>query len=76
MNTKQIAFVDVGVAKLVDAVCEAPEKARVQIKTLYTTISGGTERANLLGDLNINASKLPDTLGQVERSIRYITEKL
>ena len=23
-----------------------------------------------------NASKLPDTLGQVERSIRYITEKL
>jgi threonine dehydrogenase-like Zn-dependent dehydrogenase len=61
MDTKQIAFVDVGVAKLIDAVCEEPAKDRVQIKTLYTTISNGTERANLMGDININASKRPDS---------------
>ena len=58
MNTKQIAFTDIGVAQLVDAVCDAPEADRVQIRTVYTTISNGTERANLMGDLNINASKI------------------
>ena len=61
MNTKQIVFTDVGVAQFTDAVCDAPKQDQVQFRTVYTTISNGTERANLMGDLNINTQKRPNS---------------
>ncbi len=61
MNTKQIAFTAIGKAELIDAICESPKANEVTVNMAYTAISCGTERANLMGDLNINASSAPES---------------
>ncbi len=59
MNTKQIAFTDIGKAELIDCVCAEPKASEVTVKLAYTAISCGTEKANLMGDVNIDASSAP-----------------
>lgn len=50
---KQILFTEPHVAKLVDAPLRAVEGTLVKVKTEFSTISPGTERANLLGNKNV-----------------------
>lgn len=52
MNVKQICFTSPGKAELVDAVLREPGENDVLLKTIYSAISGGTERANLRGEPN------------------------
>ena len=62
MTTKQIFFTAPGKAELLDV--EVPPLQEVEIRTAmeYTVISGGTERANLLGMEN-TGQKYPSSLG-------------
>lgn len=55
MNCKQIAFIEPYNAQLVDMPVPAVGAHDVKVKTVVSTISCGTERANLIGDPNINA---------------------
>ena len=59
METKQIVFTDVGKAELLAAECPQPKPHEVTVKMAYTAISSGTERANLSGDVNVDASTAP-----------------
>lgn len=57
MVTTRILFTEPGVAKLVEEELAAPAGNYVQVKIEVSTISSGTERANLIGDVNINSTK-------------------
>ncbi len=59
MNTKQIVFTDIGKAELLEADCPKPQPHEVTVKMAYTAISSGTERANISGDINVDASRAP-----------------
>lgn len=64
MKRKQILFTAPGIAELLDT--EVPEVSDkdVLVKTDYTVISGGTERANLIGTPNLPLSGgFPRALG-------------
>ncbi len=53
MNFKKILFTKPGVAELVNYQLEDPQAGEVQVRLTVSTISSGTERANLIGDLSI-----------------------
>ena len=53
MKVKQIVFTKPCVAELLEKEIEAPKAGEVQIRLAVSTISSGTERANLVGDPNI-----------------------
>ena len=58
MNVKQITFTKPRTVELCDI--ELPDELlenQVLIKTAYTTISCGTEKANLIGELSTNCSE-------------------
>ena len=57
MVTKRILFTQPGVAKLIEEELPAPKVGQAQVKIEISTISSGTERANLIGDVNINSTK-------------------
>ena len=68
MEKRTISFIKPGVAELVKGEIEAPAAGEVQVKLAVSTISSGTERANLIGDPNINPNgagivRFPRTLG-------------
>lgn len=68
MQRKIITFVEPKVARLVDGEIAAPEAGEVQVKVAVSSVSSGTERANLIGDPNIAPGKgaevtFPRTLG-------------
>lgn len=68
MEKRTIVFTKPCVAELVKGEIEAPSTDEVQVKLAVSTISSGTERANLVGDPNINPNgagmvKFPRTLG-------------
>ena len=54
VKTKNIVFTSPGVVQLLEEELAAPEAGRVQVKLVTSTISSGTERANLLGDPNLS----------------------
>lgn len=54
MKVKQITFTCPGVAELTDVEIGAPKADEVQVRLAVSTISSGTERANLIGDPNVN----------------------
>jgi len=56
MKIKQIVFTKVNTAELLDKEVEL-QPGQVCVKTVYSTISPGTERANITGDLNVNAKQ-------------------
>lgn len=54
MERKIIAFTEPKVAKLMDGKIDAPKPNEVQVKLAVSSISSGTERANLVGDPNVS----------------------
>ena len=58
MKVKQITFTAPGVAELweVDGP-DAPGRGEVLVKTAYTAVSAGTERANLMGEYRTNINE-------------------
>lgn len=56
MITERIMFTEPNVAKLVSQELPAPKAGQVQVKILVSTISSGTERAKLVGDINISST--------------------
>jgi threonine dehydrogenase-like Zn-dependent dehydrogenase len=57
LKAKQIVFTDINKAELLDVECRNPEQDEVIVKMDFSTISQGTERANITGDLNTHAFK-------------------
>ena len=55
MNTKQIVFTEINTAKLLDKQLPALGPYHVMVETAVSTISCGTERANITGDPNVSA---------------------
>jgi threonine dehydrogenase-like Zn-dependent dehydrogenase len=71
MEYKQIVFTAPGVAELLD-VSEAPLGAdQVKVQTVISTISNGTERANLIGDVNVNSTKPAEATARFPRTVGY-----
>ena len=56
MNIKQIVFTEINKAELLDVEIALPKGKNVLVKTEISTISAGTERANIIGDPNVNAN--------------------
>ena len=54
MKVKQIVFTKPCVAELLEKEIDAPKSNEVQVRLAVSTISSGTERANFIGDPNIN----------------------
>ena len=63
MEIKQIFFTDVNTARLLPEEISEPSGNEVLIKTAVSTISCGTERANLVGSKNVSASEFPKKVG-------------
>lgn len=57
MLTNRILFTAPGVAELIEEELPTPAAGQVQVQIMVSTISSGTERANLTGDVNINSTK-------------------
>ena len=55
MKAKQIVFTGINRAELLDVECREPGADEVVVKMAYTTISQGTERANISGSLDVHA---------------------
>lgn len=60
MNVKRIVFTEINKAELLDAELAPPADNEVRVRTCFSTISSGTERANIIGDPNVNTSSGPD----------------
>ena len=57
MNSKQIVFTDINKAELLDTPLPEMTADSVMIETAVTTVSPGTERANITGDPSVNPGK-------------------
>lgn len=57
MDRKRILFTEPNVAQLLTVDCPEPKPGQVLVRMAVSTISSGTERANLVGDLNINSTQ-------------------
>lgn len=62
MQTKTIVFTKPGVAELLERELEAPAGKQVQVRVEVSTLSSGTERANLLGEPN-TPKQFPNVMG-------------
>lgn len=72
MKIKQIVFTAKNKAELLDRELNEPGENEVLVKMAYTTISAGTEKANLTGDLNVNAAeKRKDATPRFPRYLGY-----
>lgn len=47
---KQITFTDINKAELLEVENHSPQKGQIRVKTAVSTISNGTEKANITGD--------------------------
>lgn len=56
MQTKQIVFVEKDIAKLIDVEYSEPRDNEVVVETFFSSISCGTEKANIIGDPTISIS--------------------
>lgn len=63
MNTKQIIFTEAHKAALLEKELKVLAADEVLVDTEYTVVSGGTERANLMGMCNAGGNKFPKALG-------------
>lgn len=63
MKSKQIVFTEKHKAELLEVEVRELKNDDVLTEMEYTVVSGGTERANLMGEDNTSASKFPKTLG-------------
>lgn len=62
MKIKRIVFTEPCVAKLLETEIGEPGDNEVQVRLVISTISSGTERANLIGEVNISAARITDTV--------------
>lgn len=62
-TNKQIVFTNVHEAALLETELSNIKENEVLVETEYTVVSGGTERANLLGLENAGGSRFPKKLG-------------
>lgn len=58
MKNEGIVFVEANRAELLELEMPEPKAGQVVVKTAVSTISSGTERANLTGDLNISTGEI------------------
>ena len=73
MNRKAIVFTQVNKAELIEEpFCMEPGAGKVIVKTAFSTLSSGTERANLIGDLNVSPAKT-QTVAKFPRRSGYST---
>ena len=56
---KQIVFIEKNKAKLIDVESQILKPTEVRVKTIFSTISNGTERANITGDPTIGLNVKP-----------------
>lgn len=56
MKIKHIVFTEINKAELLEMNLREPRGCEVLVKTKISTISSGTERANITGDPNVNAN--------------------
>ena len=54
MKNKQIVFAKKDIAELLETEYVAPSDNEVVVKTVFSTISSGTEKANITGDANVS----------------------
>ena len=78
MNNRQIVFTKPETAELLDVEYRKPKDDEVVVKTEYSTVSCGTEKANIVGDSNVaggaeSGVSFPRTLGY--SSAGYVVEK-
>ena len=59
MNNQTIVFASPGVAELQSSEVRALYPDEVLVKLMISTISSGTERANLIGEINISVGECP-----------------
>lgn len=59
MNNPTITFVAPGKTEIIDNPVVAPAKGQALVRLAVSTVSGGTERANLLGDHSLSMSEAP-----------------
>jgi len=71
MTTKVIAFTKPQTAELVERELKPVTDDRVKVKMEYTVVSGGTERANIMG-MNNTGQKFPKYLGYC--GVGYVVE--
>lgn len=60
MKSRGIIFPEANRAELIWQEVKAPEAGEVLVKTVCSTISAGTERANLIGEVNVGIGKMPE----------------
>ena len=65
MKNKRIVFTAPCVAELLESEIGMPASDQVLVKTVYSTISSGTERANLIGDTHTSILEKPTTASAV-----------
>lgn len=65
MRKRTIVFTAPYTAELVRGSIAAPKKGEVQIKLAVSTISSGTERANIMGDPNVSISRARVTFPRI-----------
>lgn len=70
MTYKRILFTEPNVAKLLDYELDDPGVGEVQVRLAVSSISSGTERANLVGEINVNSKKIT-TVAKFPRSGGY-----
>ncbi len=70
MKTKQIVFTAPGIAALLEKEIPAPAAGEVQVEIAVTSISSGTERANLNGEVNISVART-ETEAVFPRTVGY-----
>lgn len=61
MNSKHIVFTKPNTAELLSDEIGLPKADQVQVALEISTISSGTERANLIGEVNVSIGKHPAT---------------
>ena len=57
MKKYQIVFTSPAKAELLEVGTAGPGRGKVLVKTAFSTVSSGTERANLIGDTNISIAR-------------------
>ena len=70
---KQIVFVEKNKAEMLDVEKQTLKSNQVRVKTVFSTISNGTEKANITGDPMICPSATPDDEIVFPRMLGYST---
>lgn len=60
MKTKQIVFTDIGVAELIETEVKEPKENEIVVETEFSSISCGTEKANISGNPNVGIGPLDE----------------